>query len=170
VQAVGIEGAEHADDGSIVGTDCVRPKLQLVELGRFTSCHVLEGDRLQNFRRGQPTAVIHAGFQSRTHGSRDAAPPLAMDIKISGHAREAMLRRGLSEHDVLAVAHHPEQQIDIRPGRVLAQAIRRLVGNDDRVYLLRVVIDMWPDGPEIVTAHKTTQIPDGLKGDVSCSE
>lgn len=52
-----------------------------------------------------------------------------------------MLRRRLSEADVLAVARRPEQQIDIRPGRVLAQAIRHLVGDDDRVYLPRVVID-----------------------------
>lgn len=87
-----------------------------------------------------------------------------MEIKISEHAKETMLRRRLSEADVLAVARRPEQQIDIRPGRVLAQASRHLVGDDDRVYLLRVVIDMWPDGPEIVTAYKTSQITRYWKG------
>jgi hypothetical protein len=80
-----------------------------------------------------------------------------MGIGLSDHARDAMARRGLSEIDVLAVAHDPEQVIDIRPGRILAQAIRRLAG-EDRVYLLRVVIDIWPDGPEVVTAYKTSQI------------
>lgn len=86
-----------------------------------------------------------------------------MEIKISDHAREAMVRRGLSEDDVLGVAREPEQLIDLRPGRVLAQAIRRL-GGEDRVYLLRVVIDIWPEGPEIVTAYKTSQIVKYWKG------
>jgi len=46
---------------------------------------------------------------------------------------------------------------------VLAQAIRRL-GAQDQVYLLRVVIDIWPEGPEIVTAYKTSQIARYWKG------
>lgn len=86
-----------------------------------------------------------------------------MQIRISDHAREAMVRRGLSEDDVLSVVREPEQVLKIRPGRVLAQAIRRL-GGQDQVYLLRVIIDIWPEGPEIVTAYKTSQIVRYWKG------
>ena len=68
-----------------------------------------------------------------------------------------MTRRGLTEAEVRAVAEAPEQVIDVRQGRVLAQSIRR-VGPGDTVYLLRVVIDIWPDRPEIVTTYKTSQI------------
>lgn len=69
----------------------------------------------------------------------------------------------MSEADVLAVANAPEQVIDIRAGRVLAQSIRPL-GSDDPVYLLRVVIDIWPEGPEIVTTYKTSRIAKYWKG------
>lgn len=86
-----------------------------------------------------------------------------MRIRLSDHAREAMARRGLSEEDVMAVATGPEQTIDVRPGRILSQSIRR-VAEGDRVYLLRVVIDLWPEGPEIVTAYKTSRIAKYWKG------
>lgn len=76
---------------------------------------------------------------------------------ISDHAREAMSRRGLAEAEVRAVAEAPEQVIDIRAGRVLAQSIR--VGStSDEVYLLRVVIDISPAQLEVVTAYRTSRI------------
>lgn len=74
-----------------------------------------------------------------------------------------MARRGLSEADVLAVAAQPEQVIDIRPGRVLAQSIRPL-GPDKQVYLLRVIIDIGPDGSDVVTVYKTSRIGKYWKG------
>lgn len=74
-----------------------------------------------------------------------------------------MARRRLLEEDVLAVAKAPEQVIDIRMGRVLAQSIRAL-GEDHQVYLLRVVIDVWPEGLEIVTTYKTTRITKYWRG------
>jgi hypothetical protein len=84
-------------------------------------------------------------------------------MRFSDHAREAMARRGLTEAEVRAVAEAPEQVIDVRHGRVVAQSIRR-VGRGDTVYLLRVVIDIWPDGPQIVTAYQTSQIAKYWKG------
>jgi hypothetical protein len=53
--------------------------------------------------------------------------------------------------------------IEVRAGRVVAQSIRRQ-GPDDRVYLLRVIIDMWPEGPEVVTTYKTGRIAEYWKG------
>jgi Domain of unknown function (DUF4258) len=84
-------------------------------------------------------------------------------IKISDHAREAIGRRGLVEDEVFEVASRPEQVIPIRPGRVLAQSIRRF-GDDEKIYLLRVVIDLWPDGAEVVTAYRTSRIARYWKG------
>lgn len=37
-------------------------------------------------------------------------------------------------------------------------------GPNGGVYLLRVIIDLWPDGPEIVTAYKTSRIDKYWKG------
>lgn len=74
-----------------------------------------------------------------------------------------MARRRLLEEDVLAVAKAPEQVIDIRMGRVLAQSIRAL-GEEQQVYLLRVVIDVWPEGLEIVTAYKSSRITKYWRG------
>ena len=62
-----------------------------------------------------------------------------------------------------AVAEAPGQVIDVRAGRVVAQSIRR-VAPGDRVYLLRVVIDLWPDGPEVVTTYLTSRIAKYSKG------
>ena len=34
----------------------------------------------------------------------------------------------------------------------------------DQVYLLRVVIDIWPEGLEVVTAYKTSRIAKYWRG------
>lgn len=86
-----------------------------------------------------------------------------MRITISDHAREAISRRGLVEDEVLEVALHSEQVIPIRPGRILAQSIRR-GGDDEKVYLLRMVIDLLPEGPEVVTVYRTSRIAKYWKG------
>lgn len=84
-------------------------------------------------------------------------------LYFTDHAREAMARRGLSEDEVTAVATAPEQLLDVRPGRVLAQSIRPS-DRDRRVYLVRVVLDVWPDGAEVVTAYRTSQITKYWRG------
>ena len=73
-----------------------------------------------------------------------------------------MQRRGLSEEDVTAVALAPEQVIVLRSGRILAQSIRRM--GVDKVYLLRVILDLYPDRADIVTAYRTSQIARYWKG------
>ena len=84
-------------------------------------------------------------------------------IRLSDHAIEAMARRNLSEVEVRAVATAPEQVFEVRRGRVLAQSIRRMSAGD-QVYLLRVVIDIWPEGLEVVTACKTSRIAKYWRG------
>ncbi len=85
-------------------------------------------------------------------------------LRFSDHAREAMARRGLTEAEVTAVAEAPEQVIHVRAGRVVAQSAISRVGQGDRVYLLRVVIDLWPDGPEVVTTYLTSRVVKYSKG------
>jgi len=84
-------------------------------------------------------------------------------LYFTDHAREAMARRGLSEVEVRAVADAPEQLLVVRPGRVLAQSIRE-VATGQQVYFVRVVIDVWPDGAEVVTAYRTSQIAKYWRG------
>ncbi len=84
-------------------------------------------------------------------------------LYFTNHAREAMARRGLSEAEVRAVADAPEQLLVVRRGRVLAQSIRQ-AGVGQQVYLVRVVLDVWPDGAEVVTAYRTSQIAKYWRG------
>jgi hypothetical protein len=74
-----------------------------------------------------------------------------------------MARRGLSEAEVRAVVEAAEQVLELRLGRMLAQSIRR---DDDngQVYLFRVVLDVSPDGLDVVTAYKTSRIAKYWKG------
>lgn len=85
-------------------------------------------------------------------------------LRFSDHAREAMARRGLTEAEVTAVAEAPEQVFHVRAGRVVAQSAISRVGQGDRVYLLRVVIDLWPDGSEVVTTYLTSRVVKYSKG------
>jgi len=75
-----------------------------------------------------------------------------------------MARRGLTEAEVSAVAEAPEHVIRVRPGRTVAQSAISRVGRGDRVYLLRVILDHWPDGPEVVTTYLTSQVARYSKG------
>jgi hypothetical protein len=67
------------------------------------------------------------------------------------HAQSQMTRRGIAEADVRGVLAQPEAILDVRPGRVVAQAI---VGE----HLLRVFVDVDRNPPELVTVYRTSQI------------
>lgn len=97
-------------------------------------------------------------------GTQDAAPPGVAKIRFSDHAREAMARRGLTEAEVRAVAEAPEQVVHVRSGRLVAQSAITRTGRGDRVYLPRVVIDLWPDGPEVVTTYLTSRVAKYSRG------
>lgn len=70
-----------------------------------------------------------------------------------------MARRQLSEAEIRGVVDRPDQVIEIRPGRLLAQSICELgQPGSRRVYLLRVVIDVADDAVDVVTAYRTREI------------
>ena len=69
-------------------------------------------------------------------------PAMALrGTSLSAHARSQLLRRGLDEHLVLHVAHHPTELFRVGPGREIRQAsvLDRATG---KVYLVRVVVDV----------------------------
>jgi hypothetical protein len=77
-----------------------------------------------------------------------------MDLTIAifkTHAVSQMSRRGIVEADVRGVLAHPEAILDVRPGRVVAQA---MAGQ----HLLRVFVDVDRNPPEVVTVYRTSQI------------
>jgi len=68
-----------------------------------------------------------------------------------------MRRRGLDDPVVRAVVESPEQQIPVRPGRILLQS-RIGIGQPPRLYLVRVFVDVDREPAEVVTAYRTSKI------------
>ena len=69
---------------------------------------------------------------------------------LSEHARREAARRGIAEDIVLQVAAGPGQVEPLRSGREVRQS---LIGfpPDDKVYLVRVVVDLEPQLEVVVT-------------------
>ncbi len=77
--------------------------------------------------------------------------------QISDHARSAMARRLISEAQVRAVLRQPESVVaGNRPERKVAQGRVTLSDPPTRA-LLRAVVDLSQDPPEVVTVYATTQ-------------
>jgi Domain of unknown function (DUF4258) len=81
-----------------------------------------------------------------------------MHFRLSRHAEWEMSRRGIALALVQAVMDHPEQrQVDEScPDRWIYQS--RLLFEDGKMYLLRVVVDENEEPPVIVTAYRTSKI------------
>jgi hypothetical protein len=75
-------------------------------------------------------------------------------IRISGHARFEMGRRGISRAEVLHVIRSPGQVLPSVKGRRVYQSHIGLA----RRLLLRVVVKEDVDAYHVVTAYKTTKI------------
>ena len=76
---------------------------------------------------------------------------------MTEHALFEMKRRGISEDVVRAVLKVPEEQREVRPGRVVLQARVRM--NDPaKTYLVRVFVDVDRDPAEVVTVYRTSKI------------
>lgn len=76
---------------------------------------------------------------------------------LTPHALTAITRRRLSTDLVARVLLNPEQGWELRPGRWMLQS-RTLQGTPPRVYLVRVLVDVDREPPEIVTAYRTSRI------------
>lgn len=76
---------------------------------------------------------------------------------MNPHAAFEMGRRGLSDDTIRSVLSAPEQQFEVRPGRVVLQS-RLATGEGARMYLVRVVVDIDREPAEVVTAYRTSKI------------
>jgi Domain of unknown function (DUF4258) len=77
--------------------------------------------------------------------------------RISEHARIAMARREITEAQVREVLRTPPAVVPgNRPGRSVVQSPVTLGEPPQRV-LLRVVVDLGQNPPEVVTVYATTQ-------------
>ena len=84
-------------------------------------------------------------------------PAPVRDYLITEHARFEMERRGLSEETVQAVLSAPEQEVEVRPGRVVFQS-RLAMGESAKTYLVRVFVDLDRRPAEVVTVYQTSKI------------
>lgn len=75
-------------------------------------------------------------------------------VRISGHARFEMQRRGIKPADVIAVIRQPGQVLPSTKSRHIYQS---RVGRAGR-WLLRVVVKEDKQAYLVITAYKTTQI------------
>ena len=70
---------------------------------------------------------------------------------FTDHVREQMSKRQLGEPEIRQVLAAPEEILEVRPGRIVAQSV---VGR----YLLRVFVDVDRQPLELVTAYRTSKI------------
>lgn len=78
-----------------------------------------------------------------------------LEFIFTPHATVAMGRRNISKDVVEQVLASPEQRRPVRPGREVLQSRFQL---GDRLYLIRVFVDVLEDPPQVVTAYRTSKI------------
>ncbi len=79
------------------------------------------------------------------------------NFRLTDHAKAEMVRRQISETDVARVLSTPAHTATIREGREVYQS-RIKLGETPKTYLLRVIVDVDRNPPEIVTAYRTSKI------------
>jgi len=82
---------------------------------------------------------------------------VSVERVLSNHARHQAIRRGVSEAIIHSVAEAPEQVAAVREGREVRQSRVRFPP-DDRLYLVRVFVDVSPGLETVVTIYRTSKI------------
>ena len=85
-------------------------------------------------------------------------------IVFTDHALFEMKRRGLPREIIEKIITEPEQQWEVRKGRMVLQS-RIPFGDTAEIYLVRVFMDIDRNPPEIVTAYKTSKIEKYWRGE-----
>ena len=89
---------------------------------------------------------------------RVGMPHYALEnYRLSDHSRREMARRNITEAEVYAVLRSPEQAETIRDGRVVLQS-RMTTGIPATTFLLRVLVDVDRDPPQVVTVYRTSKV------------
>ncbi len=79
------------------------------------------------------------------------------NFRLTDHAKAEMVRRQISETDIAKALSTPEQTATVREGREVYQT-RIESGEPPQTFLLRVLVDVDRDPPEVVTAYRTSKI------------
>ncbi len=79
------------------------------------------------------------------------------EYRFTDHARFQMQRRQISEHHVGRVLAAPEQTEKVRKGRMIYQS-RIKLGEGAKTYLIRLILDIDREPPEVVTVYRTSKI------------
>jgi hypothetical protein len=81
----------------------------------------------------------------------------AKPIRISGHARFEMRRRGITRREVVHMVRRPGQVVPSMKGRHIYQGRVGRLGRAGRL-LLRVIVTEGARAYHVVTAYKTSKI------------
>lgn len=76
---------------------------------------------------------------------------------ITAHARFQMERRSITEEEIASVLRSPERCEEIREGRRIYQG-RVEAGAGEKLYLLRIFVDMGYSPPHVVTVYRTSKV------------
>ena len=79
------------------------------------------------------------------------------DYLITDHAYFEMQRRDISEHIVRKVSEKPDQVEEFRPDRRVYQPKIKFK-DSNRIYLVRVFVDVGHEPWEVVTVYRTSKI------------
>ena len=79
-----------------------------------------------------------------------------MSFRLSRHAQDEMVRRGIPQHMVDDVLANPQQVIDMPDGKKAYQSQVDFGGG--RFFLLRVIVAVDVDPNLVVTVYRTSKI------------
>jgi hypothetical protein len=79
-----------------------------------------------------------------------------MNARLSRHAQDEMVRRGIPQHMVDDVLANPQQVIDMPDGKKAYQS--QLDFGGGRIFLLRVIVAVDVDPNLVVTVYRTSKI------------
>ena len=77
------------------------------------------------------------------------------EYRITSHAIIEMERRGIDQTIVRRVLAAPEQRHTVRAGRHVLQS---RIAFDDKIYLVRVFVDVDRKPADVVTVYRTSKI------------
>jgi hypothetical protein len=77
------------------------------------------------------------------------------EYRIASHATVEMERRGIDQTIVRRVLAAPEQRHTVRAGRHVLQS---RIAFDDKIYLVRVFVDVDRKPADVVTVYRTSKI------------
>jgi len=80
-----------------------------------------------------------------------------VDYIITDHAYFEMQRRGISKKIIQSILENPDQIVEVREGRNVHQS-KVQHDDSDKMYLIRVFIDIDRKPPEVVTVYRTSKI------------